>query len=106
MLRAVLLRNRVQTMSLFDYPRINFKGTIQLNPGTANNDDYAQQPSAFLPKRYGQYAGCVLGLIDSKTVQPRTYGMTDADFIAWVQKAHTFHTPGYSSPQTDLISAQ
>jgi len=37
-------------MSLFDYPRINFKGTIQLNPGTANNDDYAQQPSALLPK--------------------------------------------------------
>ena len=36
-------------MSLFDYPRIHFKGTIQLNPGTANNDDYAQQPSALLP---------------------------------------------------------
>ena len=44
-------------MSLFDYPRINFKGTLQLNPGTANNDDYAQQPSAFLPKSYGKYAG-------------------------------------------------
>ena len=28
-------------MSLFDYPQFNFKGTIQLNPGTANNDDYA-----------------------------------------------------------------
>jgi hypothetical protein len=93
-------------MSLFDYPRINFKGTIQLNPGTANNDDYAQQPSALLPKSYGQYAGCVLGLIDSKTVQPRTFGMSDADFIAWVQKAHTFDTPGYPSPQTDLIPAE
>jgi hypothetical protein len=93
-------------MSLFDYPRINFKGTIQLNPGTANNDDYAQQPSALLPKSYGKYAGCVLGLIDSKTVQPRTYGMTDADFIAWVQKAHTFDTPGYPTPQTDLIPAE
>ena len=33
-------------MSLFDYPRINFKGTIQLNPGTANNDDFGQQPGA------------------------------------------------------------
>jgi hypothetical protein len=93
-------------MSLFDYPRINFKGTIQLNPGTANNDDYAQQPSALLPKSYGQYAGCVLGLIDSKTVQPRTYGMTDADFIAWVQKHHTFDTPGSPSPQADLIPAE
>ena len=69
-------------MGLFDYPRINFKGTLQLNPGTANNDDYAQLPSAVLPKSYGKYAGCVLGLIDSKTVQPRTYGMSDADFIA------------------------
>ena len=28
-------------MSLFDYPRINFEGTLQLSPGTANNDDYA-----------------------------------------------------------------
>jgi hypothetical protein len=94
-------------MSLFDYPRINFKGTLQLNPGTANNDDYAQQPSAFLPKSYGKYAGCVLGLIDSKTVTPRTYGMTDADFIAWVQKAQTFDTPkGYPTPQTDLIPAE
>ena len=41
-------------MSLFDYPRINFKGTIQLNPGTANNDDYAQQPgAALLPHESG-----------------------------------------------------
>jgi hypothetical protein len=24
-------------MSIFQYPRINFKGAIQLNPGTANN---------------------------------------------------------------------
>jgi hypothetical protein len=94
-------------MSLFDYPRINFKGTLQLNPGTANNDDYAQQPSALLPKSYGEYAGCVLGLIDSKTVQPRTYGMSDADFIAWVQKAQTFDTPaGYPTPQTDIIPAE
>jgi hypothetical protein len=94
-------------MSLFDYPRINFKGTIQLNPGTANNDDYAQQPgAALLPKSYGQYAGCVLGLIDSKTVQPRTYGMSDADFIAWVQKKHTFDTPGGPSPQADIIPAE
>jgi hypothetical protein len=37
-------------MSLFDYPRINFKGTIQLNPGTANNDDYAQHRRRCCPK--------------------------------------------------------
>jgi hypothetical protein len=75
-------------MSLFDYPRINFKGTIQLNPGTANNDDYAQQPSWVLPD--GPYADRPLGLIDSKTVRVQTYGMPDADFISWVQKAQTF----------------
>jgi hypothetical protein len=51
-------------MSLFDYPRINFKGEIQLNPGTANNDDYAQQPSFVLPPN-GPDAGQPLALIDS-----------------------------------------
>jgi hypothetical protein len=75
-------------MSLFDYPRINFKGTIELNPGTANNDDYAQQPSWVLPD--GPYADRPLGLIDSKTVSVQTYGMPDADFISWAQKAQTF----------------
>jgi len=28
-------------MSFFDYPRINFVGTIQLSPGTVNDHDYA-----------------------------------------------------------------
>jgi hypothetical protein len=94
-------------MSLFDYPRINFKGTLQLNPGTANNDDYAQQPgAALLPASCGPYAGQVLGLIDSKTVQPRTYGMSDAGFIAWVQKAHTFDTPGGPVPTRQIIPAE
>src|ERR1044071_6948032 len=83
-------------MSLFDYPRFNFKGTIQLNPGTANNDDYAQQPgAALIPQSFGPpWAGQALGLIDSKTVQPRTFGMSDADFIAWGQKAQTFDVSG------------
>ena len=40
-------------MSLFDYPRINFKGEIELDPGTANNDDYAQKPSTLLPASFG-----------------------------------------------------
>ena len=83
-------------MSLFDFPRINFKGTIQLNPGTANNADYAQQPGALvMPDTFPKpYAGEVFGLIDSKMVQPRTFGMTDADFIAWVQKTQTFGVSG------------
>lgn len=94
-------------MSLFDYPRINFKGTIQLNPGTANNDDYAQQPgAALLPASCGPYAGQVLGLIDSKTVQARTYGMSDAGFIAWVQKAQTFDVAGSPGKTKQIIPAE
>jgi len=77
-------------MSLFDFPRINLTGKLKLNPGTANNDDYAA--GATLPDSYGPYAGQPLALIDSKLVEPRTYGMSDADFITWVQKAQTFNT--------------
>lgn len=78
-------------MSLFDFPRINITGTTKLNPGTANNDDYAG--NATLPASYGPYAGQTLALIDSKRVEAQTYGMSDADFITWVQKAQTFDTP-------------
>jgi hypothetical protein len=76
-------------MSLFDFPRINLTGTLKMNPGTANNDDYAGY--ATLPDGYGPYTGQTLALIDSKMVEPRTYGMSDADFITWVQKAQTFN---------------
>ena len=94
-------------MSLFDFPRIHFKGTIQLNPGTANNDDYAQQPgAALLPSSYGPYAGQVLGLIESKTVQARTYGKSDADFIEWVQTAHQFDVAGSPGKSMQVIPAE
>lgn len=79
-------------MSLFDYPRINFAGTLQLSPGTANNDDYA--PIYVLPKSAGPYAGQPLALIDSKTVLARTYGMSDADFISWAQQVQSFDVVG------------
>jgi len=88
-------------MSLFDFPRINIKGTVSLNPGTANNDDYAG--GAFLPNTWGPYAGQTLGLIDSKRVQPRTFGLSDADFIQWVQKAQPFDTP---TGTTQIIPAE
>src|ERR1700730_13741051 len=92
-------------MSLFDYPRVNFKRIIELNPGTANNDDYAQQPgAALIPQSFGPpYAGQVFGLIESKTVQARTFGMSDAAFIAWVQKIQTFDVSGGSPGQTMQI---
>jgi hypothetical protein len=76
-------------MSLFEYPRINFKGTIKLNPGTANNDDYAQAPSVTMPASWGPYAGQAFGLVDSILVKARTYGMSDDTFIAWVQQMQT-----------------
>jgi hypothetical protein len=88
-------------MSLFDFPRINIKGTVILNPGTANNDDYAG--SYTLPD--GPFAGETLALIDSKLVQPRTFGMTDADFIAWVQKRHWFNAEGGGKPK-EIIPAE
>lgn len=79
-------------MSVFDYPRINFYGTLILNPGTANNDDYAQEGPGQLtmPASWGPYAGQPFGLVDSKLVQPRTFGLSDDDFIAWVQQPYVF----------------
>ena len=68
---------RGECMSLFDYPRINFKGTIQLNPGTANNDDYARRRAVTCPRAGDRSPARRSALIDSKLVQPRTYGMSD-----------------------------
>ena len=81
-------------MSIFSYPRINFAGTIQLNPGTANNDDYAQPGGPQLTMPTGPFAGQPFGLFDSKLVQPRTFGMSDDEFIAWVQQPQTFDVVG------------
>ncbi|HUP61512.1 MAG TPA: hypothetical protein VNA69_13950 [Thermoanaerobaculia bacterium] len=93
-------------MSLFDFPRINIAGTVTLNPGTANNDDYAG--NAFLPDTFPPpYAGQTLGLIDSKRVQPRTFGMSDDEFIQWVQKAQPFDSkPHDSSNQQFIVPAE
>lgn len=87
-------------MSIFNYPRINFKGTIQLNPGTANNDDNA--PYYSLPDS----GGAPLALIDSKTVQARTYGMSDEAFVAWVQTAQTFDVIGKPGQTAQVIPAE
>ena len=91
-------------MSIFDFPRINFKGTIQLNPGTANNDDYAG--AYMLPDSWGPFAGETLALIDSKTVQPRTFGMSDDAFMAWVQKEETFDVVGQPGKTKQKIPAE
>jgi hypothetical protein len=91
-------------MSIFNYPRINFKGTIQLNPGTANNDDYAG--GVVLPDSWGPFAGQTLALIDSKNVQARTYGMTDEAFMAWVQTQQTFDVVGKPGVTQQAIPAE
>lgn len=92
-------------MSLFDYPRINITGMLQLNPGTANNDDYAGAvtlPSTWPPP----YAGQTLALVDSKLVQPRTYGLSDSDFIVWVQQAQTFDVTGQPGQTMQIIPSE
>ena len=91
-------------MSVFQFPRINFKGTIQLNPGTANNDDYAG--AVTLPSSWGPFAGQTLALIDSKLVQARTFGMSDDAFMAWVQKAQTFDVVGKPGVTKQIIPAE
>jgi hypothetical protein len=91
-------------MSLFDYPRFNIKGTIQLSPGTANNDDYAG--TYVLPDTWGPFAGETLALIDSKQVTARTYGMSDDAFITWVQKAQTFVRRGHPGATAAIIPAE
>ncbi len=76
-------------MSVFNFPRINFKGLMIINVGTANNDDYSSD--VFPPG--SPYAGQPVRLADSVNVQPLTYGKTDADWITWVQEQGTFASP-------------
>lgn len=76
-------------MSLFDYPRINFTGTFQVNPGTANNDDYVT--SLYMPAQWGPFSGAPMGLLNSKAVEAKTFGMSDQNFIDWVQKPSVFN---------------
>jgi hypothetical protein len=67
-------------MSYFDFPRMNFSGTISINVGTVNNDDYSGDTIASGPGN-----GQLLRLSDSVNVQPITFGLNDDDFIAWSQ---------------------
>ena len=91
-------------MTVFDYPRVNFSGTLTLNPATANNCDYA---NAFvLPPGLGARVGQALGLIDSKLVRAITYGMDDETFRAWVQKAQTFNSVGNDPQPAQIVPAE
>lgn len=81
-------------MSIFHFPRINFKGLMAVNVGTCNNDDYSGD--VFPPG--SPYAGQPVRLNDSANVQPAgldpetglVYGMTDAEWVAWAQTPNNF----------------
>ncbi len=91
-------------MTVFDYPQVNFSGTLTLNPATANNCDYAN--AYVLPPGSGPGAGKPLGLIDSKMVRAITYGMDDETFRAWVQEAQTFDTVGGNPQPAQIVPAE
>ncbi len=77
-------------MSIFDYPRINFKGLISINVGTANNDDYSGD--LFMPD--SPYApNQPVRLADSASVQPETYGMDDDTWVKWAVTPLVVATP-------------
>ncbi|MGE7775117.1 hypothetical protein ACQKLP_10360 [Chitinophaga sp. NPDC101104] len=80
-------------MSIFDYPRINFKGLISINVGTANNDDYSGEQFAS-----GPYAGQPVRLADSASVQPMTYGMTDDAWVNWAITPLGVYNPPPANP--------
>ncbi|MEM7094483.1 MAG: hypothetical protein AAF567_15885 [Actinomycetota bacterium] len=87
-------------MSIFDYPRINFSGLLRLNPGTANNDDYAQPGSGqnLIDVDGNEEA---MGLMDSINVSPRMFNERDDHaYREWIQKAHPFSSPGGHTQHT------
>ena len=76
-------------MGACDFPRINFKGLLEIDVATANNDDYSgEQFPAGSP-----FAGEPLRLADSVTVQPERFDMTDQEWIEWAQAPHPFFNP-------------
>lgn len=77
-------------MSVFSFPRIHFKGLLNINVGTGNNDDY----SSF------SYKGQPLRLADSIFVQPITFGMDDATFLTWAQKSQPVDTAPVAGRRT------
>lgn len=83
-------------MSVFNFPRINFKGLLMVNVGTANNDDYS---SDVFPQD-SPFAGQPVRLADSINVQPLTYGKTDEEWIKWAQEVGQFAKPSSNAAQS------
>lgn len=70
-------------MSYFDFPRMNFTGSVNINVGTVNNDDYGAGGTTFIPPNSQNQEQVPLRLSDSVNVQALTYGMSDSDYITW-----------------------
>jgi hypothetical protein len=88
-------------MSVFSYPRINVKGLLSIDVGTANNDDYSNDQ---FPPDWGPYAGEPMRLFDSADVSALTYGMTDDVYVPWLQEPDTFVQPTQKGAQTKAES--
>jgi hypothetical protein len=83
-------------MSLFDFPRINLTGTLTLNPATANNDDLSFNPT------FVASDGQTAALFDSADVEPLTLGMSDDDFVNWIQQVQNLNTSPPTSPSPQV----
>jgi hypothetical protein len=80
-------------MSVLSFPRIHVKGLLEINVGTANNDDYSSLVI---------YEGKPLRLADSVKVQPLTYGMPDDQYIHWIQEVGSFEKKPAPAVTADL----
>lgn len=95
-------------MTVFDYPRLNFRGHLRLNPGTANNEDYAQPggQQALMPPSFGHFAGKPMALLESSPVHVQRYGLDDAAFVTWIQSAQEFDTPASAGARERIVPAE
>jgi hypothetical protein len=82
-------------MSQCDFPRIHVRGLININVGTANNDDYAgdivvptyQGGNPDNPLDMASYSKLPLRLADTDQVQPTTFGRSDNEFHDWASQS-------------------
>ncbi|MDB4947922.1 MAG: hypothetical protein JWM27_571 [Gemmatimonadetes bacterium] len=83
-------------MSVFSFPRFHVKGLLEVNVGTANNDDYSSS-AVFPPPAggldYGSSTGKPVRLYDSVDAQAIHFGWTDKQWMDWAQKPQVFAPP-------------
>lgn len=99
-------------MSQFDFPRIHVRGLININVGTANNDDYAgdivvptyEGGNPDNPPDMASYSKLPLRLADTDQVQPTTFGRSDNAFHEWASQK--LPVIGSSGKPTEVIPAE